>query len=466
MRTRPLLGLLSTLALAACGGNECKLEDPKSCAAGLVCEKVTGKDKPACFAPVQVQGTVKDLATAAALANADVAALNLDGAPLGPLATSGSDGTYTLNVPSVRSDEKGTPVAVKLTLRAGATGYANFPSGLRVSLPLDTGAAVRAADGKPWVLKTAQTDVALDKLADAMQGRPSVSGTVESGGAATLVAVEGNGEVHTAVADSSGAFRVFNVPAGGGQKVQGYTKGLNYTALSIDVQSGANATGLSLKKSTQAAGTLQGSVQLVAGANGAGTSVVVVLESTFKEAFGRGEALPGLRAPEGTAAPSVTGAWTIAGVPDGKYVVLAAFENDGNVRDPDPNISGTQVAHVTVAGGVPSANPVFKVTGAVEMVGPGASGEVELVTGSPLFQWKPYSSAKTYGLKVYDTFGTELWSQPLILDVKNAQGNVEQAYGGPTLKAGQVYAWRVTARGNQLNPISQTEELRGLFGVK
>jgi hypothetical protein len=39
-----------------------------------------------------------------------------------------------------------------------------------------------------------------------------------------------------------------------------------------------------------------------------------------------------------------------AGVPDGKYVALAAFENDGLVRDPDTSIGGTQIVHLTVSG--------------------------------------------------------------------------------------------------------------------
>ena len=66
--------------------------------------------------------------------------------------------------------------------------------------------------------------------------------------------------------------------------------------------------------------------------------------------------------------------------------MLAAFENDGNVRDPDPNISGTQIQHMTVSGGTISgaSSPSFKVTGAVGLVSPGASG-VETTSATPTF---------------------------------------------------------------------------------
>ena len=155
-------------------------------------------------------------------------------------------------------------------------------------------------------------------------------------------------------------------------------------------------------------------MQLVAGANGAGTSVVLVVESTFIETLGRGEVPPGLRAPEGGTAPNITGNWSITGIPDGKYVVLAAFENDGNVRDPDPGISGTQLQRITVANGAVSgaSSPSFKVTGAVGLVSPGAEG-VEATGATPTFKWEQYSNADGYVLKVFDTLGIELWQTML-----------------------------------------------------
>ncbi len=223
----------------------------------------------------------------------------------------------------------------------------------------------------------------------------------------------------------------------------------------------ADVTGVRLNQSGAASVDLTGSVQLVAGADNAGTSVVLAVESTFIQALGRGEVPYGLRAPAPGTAPNVTGAFTIAGVPDGKYVVLAAFENDGNVRDPDPNISGTQVAHVTVAGGTFTPSGLaFKVTGAIEMVGPGADGSVQSASLTPTFTWKAYSSAKTYAVAVYSATGTKVWEN---ISVPSASGQVSAAYAGPALTAGGIYQWRATAVGNAGNPLSTTEELRGLF---
>jgi hypothetical protein len=136
------------------------------------------------------------------------------------------------------------------------------------------------------------------------------------------------------------------------------------------------------------------------------------------------------------------------------------------VRDPDPNISGTQIARLTVADGTPSLSPAFKVTGAIQMVSPGAGETSEEVTGTPAFTWKPYSSARSYEIRVFDSQGTNVWENLAVADVKNAAGNIEVAYAGPALTPGLVYQWRATAKGNAGNPISNTEELRGLFTVK
>lgn len=460
-----IVPVLAALLLAACGDdNECKLDDPKSCSEDLVCEKVSSQEKPMCFAPVQVEGKVFDLGSGAAVANAEVTALDVNGAPASGVAVSGADGHYSLRIPTERSDDKGTPVGARLTLRAGAQNYQPFPSGLRVALPIDTTGAASAGEEKPWVFSSTQTDVGLIALTAAEQGRPAVSGTVDLGtGKSALVVVEGNGKAYSAVADSSGKWKVFNVVPGGGYKAQAYVKGANYTPVDVTVQPAVETTGVAITKAGDSNATVSGTVQLVAGANGAGTSVVMVVESTFNAALIRGEVPPGLRAPDPGIAPTVTGSYSITGVPDGKYVVLAAFENDGNVRDPDPNISGTQIAHITVTNGTPSASPSFKVTGAIQMVGPGAGETTELVTGTPKFTWKPYSSAKSYELRVFDSQGTVVWEN---LAVTPGTGDVSVTYAGPALTPGLVYQWRATAKGNAGNPISNTEELRGLFSVQ
>lgn len=451
-----------------CASNECKLNDPTSCPTEQTCEVVQGRDKPMCFAPVQIQGKVFDLDTSAGIAKAEVTALDADGSPVGTVATSATDGTYTLRVPSTRTDDKGTFVSRKLTLRAQATNYAPFPSGVRVSLPVDTTAAARTEPSKPFVLANTQTDVGLSALPAAQQNRSSISGTVEvaAGQKGVLVVAEsGANPGVTAIADEQGAFHLFNV-APGTYQLQAYSRGSSYTAQSVTVEAGKDTTGVQLKKSTAPTGTVSGTVQLVAGANGAGTSIVLVVESTFNSALTRGEVPPGLRAPDPGTAPNITNGFSITGVPDGKYVVLAAFENDGNVRDPDPSIAGTQIQHITVSGGTPSVQPSFKVTGAVNMVGPGAGDAVEAVTGTPTFTWTPYPSTHSYDLVVFDSVGVQVWNKLDVPNTRDASGNIVAPYAGPALAAGRVYQWRVTAKDNSGNPLSSTEDLRGVFTVK
>ncbi len=458
MTNRLIFCVLLGGLVSACGPAECKLDDPASCPKEQVCETVTGKDKPLCFAPVQLEGRVFDLSTSAGIKGASVVATDENGAPAGPAVTSGADGLYTLRVPSTRSDEKGAFVARKVLLRSQAKNFTPFPSGGRISLPVDTSAAARTEDAKPYILKTPQTDLGLSPVAANAQNLPSIVGTVEMSAEqkSVMLVLEPGGA--TTLAASDGKFVFFNVPAGT-VKVSGYSRGVNYTPADVTVAS-SDVTGVELKKSATTTATMSGSVQLVAGANNAGTSVVLVVESTFIETLGRGEVPPGLRAPE-SGAPTISGAWTISGIPDGKYVVLAAFENDGNVRDPDPGISGTQLQRITVTGGAlsPAVNPSFKVTAAVALISPGKDG-VENTSATPTFKWETHSNAEGYVLRVFDGLGREIW-QVAIAD-KAAD---TLTYAGPALTAGQFYQWRVTAI-RRLFPTSQTEELRGLFRVQ
>ncbi len=464
MRTAVSFLTLAVIAAGCnCGGAVCKLADPGTCPSDQICEMVRGKEQPSCFLPVLVNGRVLDLGTQAGIGKAQVTALDENGSPAGLLATSESDGKYSLRIPSERTDEKGTPAPRKISLRASAQNYQPFPSGLRIALPIDTGTATREADGRPWIVSGAQTDVGLLALADSDKGRPSISGTVEvsAGMRGVLVVAEANNAGTSAIADVNGKFVLFNV-APGTYQVQAYTRGQNYTAVSATVEAGKDTTGIEIKKSTAPLATLSGSVAIVAGTGK--TSVVMVVESTFNAGLARGEVPPGLRAPNPGTLPDVSGAFSIDGVPDGKYIVLAAFENDGLVRDPDPNIAGTQIQKVTVAGGQATPSPSFKVTTAIVAVSPGAADSVDEIAAPIEFVWQPYASAKSYGLIVLDAFGNTVWDAGTVTAVTGQ--NVKVTYGGTALTAGSVVQWRAIARGQQNNPISQTEDLRGVFKAK
>ena len=191
---------------------------------------------------------------------------------------------------------------------------------------------------------------------------------------------------------------------------------------------------------------------------GTGTSVVLVVESTFNDMLKRGEVPPGLRAPK-SGPPTLTNTFMIEGVPDGKYVALAAFENDGLVRDPDTNIGGTQINHITIPG-TAMPLPSFKITGALAVISPGAADVPDVAAAPVTFKWQDDSSEDAYTLDVFDSHGAEVWGPINLPSVSG--GNVTAAYGGPALTGGQYYQFRATSMKKGV-PISQTEDLRGVF---
>jgi hypothetical protein len=91
---------------------------------------VQGGD-PKCVAAVVVVGRVFDLETNAGVGGARIVAIDANGAAVSFVATSASDGSYTLPIPTTR-DSAGAPAeSFKITLRADAGGYVTFPAGIR-----------------------------------------------------------------------------------------------------------------------------------------------------------------------------------------------------------------------------------------------------------------------------------------------------------------------------------------------
>ncbi|NUO48348.1 MAG: carboxypeptidase regulatory-like domain-containing protein [Polyangiaceae bacterium] len=419
----------------------------------------------ACYPPVLAHGRVFDAVTNAGIANAQVLGLNDQGSAITDIAVSAADGTYDLDLPVARNDD-GSPVVITFSLRASAQDYQPFPSGLRTSLPIQTSGAVKQE--KAYVLQLPLTDISLVPLPGAEKGLPSISGTVVAGeaSAGVLVVAEAGGKGLTAVSSKTGAYTIFNVPPAT-YTVSGYAAGVALTPAPATVLS-SPLTGIDLAQATATLGSVSGSVQIVNAPGGAQTSVVLVVESTFDDTFVRGEVPRGLRSPL-SGAPNVSGAFSIANVPPGKYVVLAGFENDGLVRDPDPNISGTQIAHVEMPNpGQPiDVESSFKVTEALAVVSPGAEGP-EGVSGTPTFVWQDDSSEDFYSVVVYDAYGNLTWENQMVPS-QSGGDNVSVPYGGPALTTGMYYQFRATAwrsPGGNAGPISQTEDLRGVFFIK
>ncbi len=467
--------------LAACGGGStqvpaCNPANASSCGSGQVCEAVPG-GQPACFAPLVVAGRVFDLASANAATNgisgARVVALDANRAPASRVTVSGANGAYRLQVPWPRNAD-GSPVAGSVTLRADAPGFQTFPSGLRQALPIDVASAVKGTAA--WTVQSIETDLGLIGLASTAS-LASIHGTVAAppGGAGVLVVASPTGSTQpgvglTGVADKDGSYAIFNLPAsaapGASYDVQAYAAGANYVPGAAALTPGADvAVNLAVKNTATA--TVTGSVDITGQNLPASpvTSVILVVKSTFDPGLGRGEAPPGLRVGGLT---TLANAFSIPGVPDGTYVALAAFENDGLVRDVS-GIGGTAPVEAAVSGGAVSScsnTCQFKVTGAVTLDAPFAAPydatPWPASSATPTFSWTAYPSADTYVVSVVDALGNQALA-PTILP-KSTTSYTYPSSGAATLVSGMYYQFKVEV--TQLGvtgPASQSEDLKGVF---
>src|SRR5215813_10483133 len=102
---------------------------------------------------------------------------------------------------------------------------------------------------------------------------------------------------------------------------------------------------------------------------------------------------------------------------------------------------------------------------AASMVSPGPGDAMDVASSRPTFTWQAYPSAHTYDLMLFDAMGNVAWIKVGLLAV-TGQNNTATYDGATPLASGKVYQWRALARGNAGNPISQTEELRGIFRIQ
>ena len=454
-----ILGLL-----VGCGGpgndtqdNTCDQTAP-ACQEGLVCNAVLDGEAR-CVAPVTIRGQVLDIATDDPIEGALVQAVDVNGAAVGTSAATDVDGAYELTVPVVR-DVEDAPADGSFTLRVQAAAYQEFPTAIRPALPLDATTAVN--DEETWVIENPLTIVKLIALPGDASELGSITGMILAvQNAGILVVAEGANSALTGFSDSEGQYTIFNVPAGI-YTVQGYAAGLQLNAAAAELEAGEAVGGIDLEESDRPLSTVSGNVQIVNAPGGSRTSIVLALESTFAEAAGRGTVPPGLRVGE------IEGTFTIENVPDGRYVVLAAFENDGLVRDPDQTIGGTEIVRIEVPdpelGNTVTLPEGFKVTGALEVMEPGAEGPQEVTTSTPTFEWEDDSSEEGYEIHVFDAFGDEVWSDEI--GPISGSDTVTHTYAGPPLEPGMFYQFRITSfreRDLDRTAISTTEDLKGVF---
>ncbi len=497
MRIHHLIFAVPAALALACGSsspppsNVCDPSAQTPCSNGLVCEQVQG-DQPGCFAPLVVRGRTFDLAnadpTTNGVAGARVVALDANHAPLSPVAisedgtTGDPKGTYKLQVPWQRQAD-GTPVAGHISLRADAVDYQTFPSGLRVALPIDVSTAVKGTSS--WTLQSAQTDIGLIKLPNTTN-LAQIHGTVASvpNHEGVLVVAESSGVGVTGITDASGSYAIFNLGAsttspGTAYTVTAYAQSANYVPVQVNLMPGDDKqVDFSLANATTA--TVTGNLDF-GGQNmpaNPSTSVALVVKSTFVENLGRGEQPPGLSASGVT--PAATG-YSIPGVPDGTYIVLAAFGNDGMVRDIS-GIGGSAPVEVDVSGGAVTLAPgAFKLTGAMTLgtpfVAPYDTTPWPVTSGvtQPVFDWVAYASASQgYIVQVFDTFGAPLLPQnaqasPLTLKGVQVAASPSPSYtypGAPALQKGMYYQFKVFAMQTisaKTVVASQSKDQQGVF---
>lgn len=482
MKTLRFACLVLAIAIASplfsCGGGggdgsgalgslvSCNTLTDDGCDENLSCEFTQGGET-GCFLPVVLSGNVFNLASGAAIEGARVVAMDANGSVASNVAVTDAEGKYELAV-SVLRDADGNPaVGEAVTLRADSQGYQTFPGGVRQALPVDvtapTEADVTLSKADALLVDTSLTDIGLIAL-EAGSPTASIYGTVELPDTVrgTLVVAElSSTEGYTAIADLEGNYRIFNLPAGT-YTVKGYTRSANYSPATAALAAGEELeTNLSLSDDETA--TLSGSVQIVNAPGGSSTSVILVVESTFNEALTRGEMPPGLRAPDPGTAPIVTGAFTIEGIPAGTYVILAAFENDVLVRDPDTCISGTDIIHQTFAASqTVDLSEGFKITEALEVLSPGAGGPEAVSTATPTFSWVDDSSEDQYDITLLDTFGNEVWAKTI---AGSSGADPSVVYDGPALETGMYYQFKVVSSKSGCE-LSQTEDLKGVFYIE
>lgn len=450
-------------------GEACEPEGTEPCERGLACEPVAGSDAHVCSARVEIRGTVIDALDDAAIAGALVVASDELGAPVTEVVETDADGRYVLPV-SVRRDADGEVAeAPRWMLTVSSADYLPFPGALRPALPIDARDLV-ANDDEPALLGTIDNAATVVALIPGPTGGVTIRGRVEGDDVAgTLVVAEGLDPAVLAVADVDGEFTLFNV-ATGSATIRGYRQGLELEAVVLEV-AGDDIEDVRLGVITEdeaAMARVEGSVNIVNAPGGSATSVVMIPSSVFDEVLEHGPVPVGLRAPTPPEAPSITSAFEIPGVPAGRFHVLAAFENDGLVRDPDATIAGTQIQQIEVTGVDSIAlDESFKITAALELLGPGADG-LEEVDAAPTFAWVDDSSEDRYEIVVRDARGEEIWRDDQLPGVSGSE-RVEVPYAGPALTSGMVYQFRVTAwkdtpQGD--TAISRTEDLRGVFVVR
>ncbi|HEY3352788.1 MAG TPA: hypothetical protein VGQ83_06040 [Polyangia bacterium] len=452
--------LLAALALPGCGDNggsnlTCNPDTvPTGCSGDFQCEVLTGATGGRCYQPAYLLVKVMNSTNGdAAIAGARVVAIDGDtNAAAAPAAITASDGTARIAVTWPRAQPDTEP-SHAFTLRVSARGYYDYPGAMRIAIPV----SVQRDPVKG--LAPTNAEVRLIPMAQPLAG--GIAGTVlESDGrkaARGVLVVAETSDVppigYTSVSDGNGAFEMLNVAAGT-YTISGYFAGMSFPQSSVSVSGGPVRDLKLVADATPNLATVSGQVNIVAGGGATTTTVVLRTRSTK-------DVPPGLRVTATSGA-----AFQITGVPTGTYEAVAAYGNDGLVLDPDTNTAGTQIQEIAVVGTPTGAtyqlDHAFKVTGAVQILSPGATGTAELVSGAPVFRWKAYAQADHYKLALWDGIHpAPVWT----IDNITTESFSYDDPSFPALDDGFIYQWTVEAWAVNptARPLSRSEDQLGVF---
>ena len=395
-----------------------------------------------------LKGTVTASSTSQSLAGVRIVVYDANtNAPIGNSVVTESNGTYEIEL---------TPGAYYLNL--SKQGFNGIP---QVGV---TPVAVTVEPGKETVnnfqLQTSN-----------VSNGGSITGKVTSDGkalAGVLVVADYGTNGYSSVTGTDGTYFIYNVPAGA-YLLQGFMSNYNSAQQSVGVIAGTETSDKNITMLSGATGSVTGSVSFLATKSG---EVDVTLINPLTK-----ETIPGL------VTTTVNGAYLIAKVPNGKYIVRASYLNDSYVVDPDWILKNGEPT-VTITGAAVTQD--FSVTGAVKLVSPtnstNSTKPVEVIGLTPTFTWEDYSSTSDYVIEVSDINGNVIWggfkgglfTKNSVFIPKTQLSIAFNADGKATtaLKSKSTYRWRIYASkdDNSLSLgwklISVSEEAQGLFTIK
>jgi hypothetical protein len=175
--------------------------------------------------------------------------------------------------------------------------------------------------------------------------------------------------------------------------------------------------------------------------------------------------------------------YSLSGIPKGKYLAWASFQNDGYVMDPDWIFKNPGGLNIDFAADSGSRSLNFSVTGAVSLVSPtNPSNNItpaEVDTTAPMFNWTAYAQTKEYIIEVRDLNGNLIWGgyntdgtirhSAIPKETTSIRFNFDGSASARLIK-GEIYQWKIYSD-DDANPgiqtlLSSSEDLMGLFRIK